>query len=257
MKSLLNACALAAVFLACASAQAAPRVLNNCTTINESGAYVVGRNISATGDCFVIAADFVNLDLDGFTLTGNGTGAGISQLMPVFGVGGRRGMVVRNGAVTNFQRGVALEFSIGGRVEGMTVSGNTGTAIRLGDNGAAVRNTVMNNGGNGIEIALGGLAEGNQVRDNGVGILMGNGANVTGNTVGHNTGSGIVVFEGGLVSNNSSRNNTGNGIVADCPSLVIGNTSSLNLGQNLSVIGGACDPDAVLCCVRSINNMTL
>jgi hypothetical protein len=45
--------------------------------------------------------------------------------------------------------------------------------------------------------------------------------------------------------------------VADCPSLVIGNTSSLNLAQNLSVIGGACDPTTVVCCVRSINNMTL
>jgi len=256
MNNLLKACALATVILASSLAQAAPRVLNNCTTLTESGAYVVGRNLTATGDCFVIAADFVNLDLDGFTLTGNGTGAGISQLMPVFGTG-RRGMVVRNGVVTNFQSGVSLEFSIGGRVEGMTVSGNTGNAIRLGDNGAAVRNTVMNNGGRGIEMALGGLAEGNQVRDNGVGILMGNGANVTGNTVGHNSGSGIVVSEGGLVSNNTSRNNTSNGIVADCPSLVIGNTSSLNLGQNLSVIGGACDPDSVLCCVRSINNMTL
>ena len=86
---------------------------------------------------------------------------------------------------------------------------------------------------------------------------MGWGGNVTRNTVGHNTGGGIVVTEGGLVSNNVSRNNTGNGITADCPSLVIGNTSSLNLGQNLSVIGGACDPDSVLCCVRSINNMVL
>src|SRR4051812_38813848 len=122
MKFLLRAIAAATVILAACASVAAPRVLNNCTTITDPGAYVLGKNLNATGDCFVIAADFVNLDLDGFTLTGNGTGAAISQLMPTYGVG-RRGMVVRNGAVTNFQSGVSLDFSIGGRVEGMTVSG--------------------------------------------------------------------------------------------------------------------------------------
>ena len=83
MKSLLQACAFAAVILASPISFAAPKVLNNCQAIVESGAYVIGKNITASGDCFVIAADNVNLDLDGFVLTGNGTGSAFVEQLAV------------------------------------------------------------------------------------------------------------------------------------------------------------------------------
>jgi hypothetical protein len=256
MKFLLHAFAAAAVILAAPASIAAPRVLNTCATITDPGAYVVGRNINATGDCFVIATDNVNLDFDGFTVTGNGTGAGVSQTLVSLGVG-RKGMVVKNGAITGFQVGISLDLSSGARVDNMSVSGNSSIGVWLGDMAAATANTVANNGGAGIVMAQRGLAKGNVVSDNVGGISMASGGNVTGNTVGHNTGGGISVTEGGLVSNNVSRNNTGHGITADCPSLVIGNTTSNNGGDNLHVIGGACDPTSTLCCVQSINNMTM
>jgi hypothetical protein len=257
MKFLLRVVTAAAVILSLPlDSLAAPRVLNNCTTITDPGAYVVGRNITANGDCIVIATDFVNLDLDGFVLTGNGTGSGISQTLVSLGVG-RRGIVVRNGVITNFLHGISLNLSIGARVENMSVAGNSFHGIWLGSMAAAIRNTVTNNGGTGIVLFQRGLAEGNVVSDNAGGISVDSGGNVTGNTVGHNQGGGIFVTEGAVVSNNVSRNNTGNGITADCPSLVIGNTSSNNLGDNLHVIGGACDPDTVTCCVKGVNNMTL
>ena len=82
MKFLLHACASAAVILASSPSFAAPKVLNNCQTIVEPGAYVVGKNIAASGDCFVIAADNVNLDFDGFVLTGNGTGSALGIAYP-------------------------------------------------------------------------------------------------------------------------------------------------------------------------------
>ena len=53
-----------------------------------------------------------------------------------------------------------------------------------------------------------------------------------------------------------ARSNALSGIVVDCPSLVIGNTSSNNQA-NLTAVGGSCDPTSVLCCVNSINNMTM
>lgn len=256
MNALLRLALAAAVIASAPLAFAAPRNVNNCTTINEPGAYIVTRNINASGDCLVIAADFVNLDLDGFVISGNGTGAGISQTLVTIGQG-RRGMVVRNGTITGFQFGVSLNLSSGARVEAMNVTGNAFHGLWLGDQAAAVKNTVTHNGGTGIVMSQRGLAEGNVVSDNAGGITAGSGGNVTRNTVGHNTGVGIFVTAGGLVSNNVSRNNTGNGITADCPSLVIGNTSSNNLGDNLHVIGGACDPTSVTCCVRSVDNMTL
>ena len=83
MKFFPHAGSLAAVVLASSLAQAAPKTLNDCKTITDPGAYVVGKNISASGDCFVIAADNVNLDLDGFVITGNGTGSAFVEQLAV------------------------------------------------------------------------------------------------------------------------------------------------------------------------------
>lgn len=61
--------------------------------ITEPGLYVVAEPLSYTsvGDAIVVAADYVTLDLNGFTLTGIREGAAISQTF------GRIGLVVRNG----------------------------------------------------------------------------------------------------------------------------------------------------------------
>lgn len=39
--------------------------LNDCKTITDPGSYVVGKNITASGDCFVITTNLVTLDLGG------------------------------------------------------------------------------------------------------------------------------------------------------------------------------------------------
>ena len=41
-----------------------------CGTITDSGSYAVKKNLVAEGDCIVVAADYVTIDLGGFTLTG-------------------------------------------------------------------------------------------------------------------------------------------------------------------------------------------
>src|SRR5690349_12443222 len=104
MKFLHHCCALATVILATSTAQAAPKVLNNCQPITDPGAYVIGKNITAAGDCFVVAADNVNVDLDGFVLTGNGTGSAFVEQLAV----GRKGLSIRNGVVTGFANGVFM-----------------------------------------------------------------------------------------------------------------------------------------------------
>lgn len=254
MKPLLHLAAAAAVILAAPASAAAPRTLTNCTTITDPGAYVVGRNLSASGDCFVIAADFVNLDLDGFVIAGNGTGSAVVEQLAV----GRKGVTVKNGVITGFLRAIFMGNSAGMTIEGVTATGNMSNAITVGDNATVTRNQVSSNAGTGLVLGFRSLASANNVSDNtGTGILANNGANITGNTIGHNGGSGISVAEGAVISNNVSRNNTSYGIVADCPSLVIGNTTSNNIGGNLQAIGGACDPNSQTCCVLGVNNMTL
>jgi hypothetical protein len=232
---------------------AAPRTLNNCTTITESGAYVLGRNVAATGDCLVVAADFVNIDLDGFVLTGNGTGSGVTEQLAV----GRRGVTVRNGVITGFQNGVALSHSNGLTIDSLQVTANAGAGITAGDQASITRSHVSFNINRGISVGFRAMISGNNVNDNGIGIEAGSASNVTGNAIAHNTGTGVLGSEGMLVSNNTSRNNTGYGIALDCPGLVIGNTSTNNLAGNLYAFGGACDPNSQTCCVLGVNNMSL
>jgi hypothetical protein len=89
------------------AAEAAPREITKCTTIDKPGSYVLTRNLTtAAGDCVLVAASFVSLDLDGFVITGPGgelpDGAGVIS-------GGTQNFItVRNGAIHNFGVGVGL-----------------------------------------------------------------------------------------------------------------------------------------------------
>src|SRR6187399_3008396 len=114
--------ALAVAGCACAAlpALAAPRVINACQAITEPGSYVVNRNLQATGDCLVIAADFVTIDLDGFVISGSGVGNGVGSAVLV----GRRSINVRNGVITGFATGVYLEYASDVTVERVTASAN-------------------------------------------------------------------------------------------------------------------------------------
>ena len=54
-----------------------------------------GSCLSAAGNCIVVGADSVTIDLGGFTITGNGTGNGITDAGQA-----RKGVVARNGSIT-------------------------------------------------------------------------------------------------------------------------------------------------------------
>ena len=212
---------LAVAACACAAlpALAAPRVINSCQTLTEPGSYVVNRNLQATGDCLVVAADFVTIDLDGFVISGSGTGFGVGS--PTLVV--RRSIAVRNGAITGFGTGVYLDYASDVTIERVIASANAGTGIVVGNYSSVRGSQAVTNGGTGIRVGIGG--------------------NVNGNTVARNGANGISTVEGASVLNNVSRNNAGNGVVMDCPGLFMGNTSSNNLGQNFQDISGGCVVD--------------
>ncbi len=144
---------------------------------------LVDKNLNATANCLVIAADFVTLDLGGFVLTGNGSGEGVSDPFP-----GHKGVVVRNGTVTNFQTGIFLA-GVGSRVEGVQAISNTGEGIATFFVGIVTGSMAISNGGAGISIGNG-VVTGNSAIANGAdGIFVFCPSNIIGNTAVRNTGS--------------------------------------------------------------------
>jgi len=207
-----------------AFALAAPPFVMNCQTISQPGSYVLTRNLSANGDCIVIASDFVTLDLAGFVITGSaaGPGAGIRESAGV-PFPGYRGVVIRNGNVTKFSDGISFFNSVGVTVENVNASFNTNNGMLLGQRATVRASRADENGGNGIEVGIG--------------------SSLTGNTVGRNTRTGIVADEGAIVVNNEARNNQMDGISMDCPGAAVANTAGNNLGTNLTQINGSCVSD--------------
>jgi hypothetical protein len=224
--------------LASTLAAAAPQAIATCQMINQPGSYVVDKNLTAAGDCIVIAADFVTLDLDGFVITGNGkSGAGVSELrgQPF------RGITVRNGTITGFAQAILLTKSTGATVERIHATANADHAISLGDMATVRSSVAIANGHDGIRVGQRGLVTGSNSEENGgAGIRVDMGGNVIGNTVGRNKISGISTVEGASVINNVSRNNSSYGIFMDCPGLAMGNATSNNLAGNFFDVSGGC-----------------
>ncbi len=218
---------------------AGPTKITKCQTITQPGSYLVDNNLTATGDCLVIAADFVTLDLGGFVLTGNGTGAGVTDNFT-----DHKGIVVRNGMVTNFSTGILLH-GAGSVVEGVRSINNGGTGIAVGF-GTVTGNTAANNGFYGI-FAGSGIVAGNMASDNGSDGIVGlaSGSVVTGNVARSNGRNGINGgFQGAVFTGNAAYGNGGKGIVA--AGSVTGNSAAGNGGHGIQVAGGvATGNDAV------------
>jgi hypothetical protein len=215
-------------------AVAEPTAITTCQTLGQPGSYVLKQNLTATGNCLVIMADFVTIDLAGFSITGSGSG---NAIMNFVGTGPQRGfpgMAVRNGTISNFSQAV-FAFSVpedeGAIVEGLRISGVGGG---IGARGIVKGNTVNCGAGSGVGISDFGTVAGNRVINCG-----GDGINavgvVSGNTVESN-GTGI--FIQGLAIGNSAIGN-GVGISATCPSNVTDNVA-INNGKNLVLSGAGC-----------------
>ena len=250
MKAIFRAILLAV----CAASldAAAATALNKCKTLTEPGPYVLVKNIDAAGDCFVIAADFVDINMDGYVVSGNGTGSAFLEQLAA----GRQGVTIRNGTIRGFSSAVFMVNSAI-TVEKVNASANTFNAISAGDTSTVRNCQVLGNGGAGVSLGQRAMVTGNTVNaNNGTGVFVGLGSSVIGNAVGRNV-VGISTAEGALVVNNVSRNNSSYGIVMDCPGAAIANTTSNNLGDNFRQSGGTCDPNTTDCCVVNEHNSTI
>jgi hypothetical protein len=183
---------------------AAPRAINSCQTITEPGSYQLSRNLRVEGDCLIVAADNVTIDLDGFTIEGDGTGQGIGDAdIP------RQNITVRNGTVRNFRIGVSLakpggEHSVRSVIERIRAVENTFFGIRSGRYSVVRDCIASDNGTSGIFVS-GGLIVGNVAnRNSSTGILALCPSNLVGNIASENGAFNIFTSgEGCTTSNNN------------------------------------------------------
>ena len=221
------------------SRQEGPIEIEKCQAIEKSGSYKLVNNLifkgPAGGSCLSITADFVTIDLAGFTITGPGfiigpAAVGSTPIAAQPSSGNLQGIAVRNGSISGFRTGVDLGLG-GSVVEGLHVFGggfNGGGGIFAV--GIVRGNIVVDIGGGsgaGIGIDAIGIVTGNYVTNIGaLGMDIGAGSTVIGNTVTHSVGFPPVPA-----------------ISVTCPSNVTDNTSVNNNpgAPNLSLIGNGCN----------------
>ncbi|HKD55282.1 MAG TPA: hypothetical protein VKB72_13785 [Steroidobacteraceae bacterium] len=216
--------------------------ISRCQTIDQPGSYIVVTNLKATGDCLVITADNVTVDLNGFTLTGNGSGTGIKgPPQPLQGGVAAFSTTVRNGQITHFARATDLTGTLGATVEGVhAVSNGDGIVLAVGTVKGCF---ALFNTGKGISL-FDGLVSGNIVVGNGTGVTVTEAAVVTGNEVSGNTTGIDAIGLGSGLSHNVVDGNKEVGLQVQCPANLSNNTALGNgpekFPTNLVLIGKKC-----------------
>jgi len=184
------------VSLSFPAAAGSARVLTACNQSLTSGSYILDRNLSASGDCFVATQDFITIDLARFTLSGNGSGSAVTD-----GGDGKEGLVVRNGGVTGFAVGIDLHARPAARISRIVAIKNTGAATTFDCNSPDVKMRLS-----GIATGSGGSVTDSTARsDTGVGIKARSGSRVTGKIAIGNTKAGFCVFSASTVAGNTAR----------------------------------------------------
>jgi len=216
--------------------------ISRCQTIDQPGRYIVVTNFKASGDCLVIKADNVTIDLNGLTLNGDGSGTGIKG-PPLPPQGGMLafGTTVRNGYITHFARAIDLTGTTNVTVDAVhAVSNGDGIMLAIG----IVRGCFAQlNLGKGISI-FDGLVTGNLVVGNGTGIAVVEAAVVTGNEASGNTTGIDAMGLGSGLSHNVVDGNKEVGLQVRCPANLSNNTAVGNgpedAPMNLVLIGKKC-----------------
>lgn len=204
--------------------------------ISQSGSYRLTSNLSTNDPAtsvITIGADYVTLDLNGFTISGpttcasgpttctnTGSGDGIKTVNNYV-----RGATVRGGTVRGMgDQGVWLGFA--SHIIDMRVIENGGDGIRCNMSCTVERSTVMLNGDWGVfqssfvDSESGGITKGsslfseNRISLNANGLFSNDSGSklITSNVITSNDGLGIQFFGGlGGYSNNVLRDNNGGG----------------------------------------------
>jgi hypothetical protein len=222
----------------CSGARAATSV-STCGTLSSPGSYVLSNNLNATGDCLVIAADNVAIDLHGNSIKGNGSGSGIKD-----DGGDRDYAVIANGKISNFTTGINLATSGSAIITNVNASNNSGTGILIGECCNTLNSvTANNNAGNGIEIDSddSSFTKIQANNNGGNGILTTSCCNtLVSSTVSGNGGNGVDLADCcNFVIASKIQNNGGNGAtLGDCCNGLIKTTAAHNGGAGMNLPDG-------------------
>jgi hypothetical protein len=213
----------------------AATAISACGTLSSAGNYYLTSNLTATGDCLVIAAANVAIDMKGKTITGNGTGEGI-----VDDGSERDYAVIANGKIRNFENGIDLGNSGLAIISNVDSSKNAGDGIYI-DGCCDTLNAVKanNNGGTGILIDSDDSSLTKiQANFNGDdGILITSCCNtLTASTVSNNTGIGVEMLDCcNFVIASKIQKNSSDGIeLTDGDNGVIKSTIAKNGGDGIT-----------------------
>ena len=234
----LGALAALAMLLA-ASTSRADTAVSACGTLSSPGNYFLTQNLTSAGTCIVISSEGVSFDMRGHTITGDGTGDGITD-------GGSRfeSMAIANGSIRNFNVGIGLDRSCCLVIRNVDSSKNTATGIIVGDCCGALDGVTTNNNGTMGILAAGCCYSLNNIQANnnggGGGIVTTDCCTTVANSVASgNTGAGV--FEDGCCSflvSSTVKNSGGDGVdMNDCCNFVVGSTVSHSVGVGVSLIG--------------------
>ena len=199
-------------------------LISACTTITTPGSYILTRNLVAAGDCLVVAADFVTIDLAGHMIRGNRTGIGIQDS------GLRKGIAIHDGTITNFLAGLRIcgQGSIQILVERMRVIDNVDDGISLCDGMAIVKDSISSGNSQGIFVGPHSVVRSTTASNNGVIGIQAGLSTIIGNTANENGNTGLSIGAGSTIMNNSVHGNAQFGLLVRCPSNVLGNTLTAN-----------------------------
>jgi parallel beta-helix repeat protein len=160
--------------------------------ITKTGSYVLGANLNVTTstDAIDISAANVTIDLNGFVISGSGSGTGIKA-------SGVTETSVRNGSVTGFSPGLAL--GDGSVVQNVRANANQGDGIDCAGDCQISHDGANSNGNNGILVS----GSNNLIADNtangnqgaGINLSAGSQDQVTGN-IANDNGTGSLCFSG-------------------------------------------------------------
>jgi parallel beta-helix repeat protein len=235
------ALAAALVLAAPAPYAFAATAISTCQIISTAGNYVLTQNLTYTGTpapgCIFIEVPNVALDLGGHTITGNGTGSGVTN----GGIYSDSYVVISHGTIQGFSLGInfvgagnnaainnvtvknnksdGIDFDyLASSLTGVTSADNAGRGI-YDPNPFTIYNgvTVSGNGGDGIFTSGASNDEFTNIaaaNNGGIGLNLGNGSSnfITSSTVSGNAGGGVAMGGSNTVSGSIVENNKGDGI---------------------------------------------
>jgi hypothetical protein len=193
--------------------------ISSCGPIMQSGSYELTQGLAANGDCLVVQAEFVTIDLKGFAISGmSGWGTAI--------VGGwGRGLTVRDGMIYNFNTGIrASEGAVVERVR--LVSNDIGVeAAGPGPAGAVlVKDSVFEHNRMWGVWMSSGTVTGSIFRGNSGAISATSGGTIVNNTLTQNSIGIETQGPGASIQGNTVTGSWNHGVNVTCPANIIGNT---------------------------------